>query len=256
MRLFFAGAQSFPKEIAEANVKNVLNSFFDLKDNKDIEGFLKKKYPTVKDIFLDSGGFVARMHGKSISIEDYGQFLLKYKHLFFTYANLDLTETKDTLANQQYLESMGLRPMPVYHMNEYMEGNRELLDQYIKDYDYIALGGYAKVNAKREDFFKFLNYCFSKTRDKTRVHGFGMTATKLLERYPFFSVDSTSWQSSSRYGMFTRFEAGRNITIKKSGNAGMENFLHYRRSVLRQIQDSVKIEEYYTNLWKTRGVCW
>ena len=33
-----------------------------------------------------------------------------------------------------------------------------------------------------------------------RVHGFGLTTFPLVERYPWFSVDSSSWAAISRNG--------------------------------------------------------
>jgi hypothetical protein len=35
---------------------------------------------------------------------------------------------------------------------------------------------------------------------KVKVHGFGMTTFDLIQRYPWFSVDSTSWVMLSSFG--------------------------------------------------------
>ena len=35
---------------------------------------------------------------------------------------------------------------------------------------------------------------------KVKVHGFGLTARELMFRFPWGSVDSTSWMHTSRYG--------------------------------------------------------
>ena len=48
----------------------------------------------------------------------------------------------------------------------------------------------------------FLNYiCNNKTGIPThKVHGFGITSLQLILRFPWYSVDSTSWVLTSRFG--------------------------------------------------------
>lgn len=156
--------------------------------------------------FLDSGAFSAFTQKTAINIDEYIAFIKKYEKFIEVYANLDAIGTgeqsaKKTLENQKYMESKGLKPLPCFHVGEPLS----YLEYYVKNYDYIALGGMAAgLNNKQRQLF--LDECFSKYicdadgLPKVRTHGFGMTSFNLMFRYPWYSVDSTSWSMASRMG--------------------------------------------------------
>lgn len=158
--------------------------------------------------FLDSGAFSAYSQGVPVTLEEYGNFLLKHKDQIDHYCNLDeipraqtqeevLRAAEVTLQNQKYLESLGLNPVPVFHKNEPWE----YLEMYIEKYDYICLGGlYGDID-------QHLSKCWSKyllNQDgtaKRKIHGFGMTTLRHLFEYPWYSVDSSTWLVHSKYGI-------------------------------------------------------
>ena len=64
-------------------------------------------------------------------------------------------------------------------------------------------------------------------KPRLKVHGFGITAIPIMERYPWWSVDSSSWIQSAAFGSIitpdkgtifvsdkspSRFNAGQHIT--------------------------------------------
>jgi len=49
-------------------------------------------------------------------------------------------------------------------------------------------------------------------RPRIKVHGFGITSDKMIERYPWHSVDSSLWIQSASFGMIVTREF-RNITV-------------------------------------------
>jgi hypothetical protein len=113
---------------------------------------------------------------------------------------------EETYKNQKYMESKGLHPLPVYHTPfESFDWLKKYLDE---EYSFIAFGGLAGKEITSvtlrplldEAFSKYI--CDSKGIPKVKIHGFGLTAFDLMLRYPWYSVDSTSWVMNSRFGGF------------------------------------------------------
>jgi hypothetical protein len=161
------------------------------------------------DLFLDSGAFSAWVQKKTINIQDYISFIKENISYITIYANLDVIgmdgiqpneKTAElTLENQKIMEEAGLCPLPVFHFGEPFS----YLKYYVENYDYLALGMAANNVKVLQSWIDecFLNYiCDFKGMPKIRVHGFALTAFNLMFRYPWYSVDSTSWVMTGRFG--------------------------------------------------------
>lgn len=153
-------------------------------------------------IFLDSGAFSAWSKGVEINIDEYIKFIKENLEYIDVYANLDVIgDAEATLKNQKYMEEQGLRPLPTYHRNEPMK----YLEYYLDHYDYIALGGMV-TDASSSVLLDWLDPIFKEYvcgpdgMPKVKIHGFGVTSLNLLIRYPWYSVDSTSWVMTGRFG--------------------------------------------------------
>jgi len=168
-------------------------------------------------LFLDSGAFSAYTQGVQVSIDDYIEFIKEHEGLIAAYANLDvINDPQATLRNQKRMEKAGLHPIPCYHLGEPVK----FLKEYVSKYDYIAMGGMVRKatsdGLKVSDSSRPLDRLFTKyicDKDgmpKVKVHGFGLTTLKLMLRYPWYSVDSTSWVVASRMGQIyvPRFRKG------------------------------------------------
>jgi len=154
------------------------------------------------ELFLDSGAFSAWSQGKEINIDEYIQFIKDHKDVIDVYANLDVIgDPIATWNNQTYMEKAGLHPLPVYHYGEDIKWLKQLLKG---NYDYISLGGMVPISTPNlihwlDHLFK--NYlCDDKGMPIVKVHGFGLTSLQLMLRYPWWSVDSTSWVVTGRMG--------------------------------------------------------
>lgn len=153
------------------------------------------------DLFLDSGAFSAWTQGVTIDIQQYIDFIKVNEYAISFYANLDVIgDPEGTLANQRTMEAAGLTPVPVYH---YGEPERYLRD-YVRDYQYIAIGGMVgKPNKALQQWLDPLwanHLVDGEGMPLCKVHGFGMTSLRLMLRYPWWSVDSTSWVVTGRLG--------------------------------------------------------
>lgn len=146
-------------------------------------------------LFLDSGAFSAKSQGVKIDIYKYIEFIKKYKKHIEVYANLDVIgDAEASLDNQKIMEAAGLSPLPCFHYGEPFK----YLKYYIKNYNYIALGGMVGASSEISNWLDLLFSDYIPMN--TKVHGFGMTNLKLMLRFPWFSVDSSSWCITGRMG--------------------------------------------------------
>lgn len=171
-----------------------------------VNGFEKKWFKTNMankvDLFLDSGAFSAVTQNEEINIKDYIKFIKKKKSRITVYSNLDVIGNPEaTWKNQQIMEKQGLSPLPVFHYGT----EKKWLEMYIaKGYKYISLGGMVPISTKDLKIWLddlFANYLTDKKgMPIIKVHGFGLTSHPLMVRYPWYSVDSTSWVVTGRLG--------------------------------------------------------
>jgi hypothetical protein len=105
-----------------------------------------------------------------------------------------------TFCNQRIMEQAGVTPLPCFHYGE----DEKYLEWYVENYPYITIGG--MVAQSNNKLIPWLDRIWdryltdSSGRAKIKVHGFGMTSVMMMERYPWYSVDSSSWVQASGNG--------------------------------------------------------
>lgn len=145
-------------------------------------------------LFIDSGAFSAFTSGVKIDLKEYIEFLKQLKPEQYAVLD-DLTDPEMTLKNQRTMERAGLTPLPTFHIGEPLK----YLDKYLNKYEYMAFGG--MVGAQNVDnWLKSIWSYVYKRQPKLKVHGFGLTTQPLIQPYPFYSVDSSSYLATPRYG--------------------------------------------------------
>ncbi len=158
-------------------------------------------------IFLDSGAFSAKNLGVDIDVNAYCDYIIRNKDIIRVEDGVLMASVLDgigdpqkTYENQLHMEKCGARPMPCFHYGE----DERYLEWYLKHYDYITFGG--MVSAKTDNLIKWLDRIWSKYlldgsgRPRVKTHAFGVTTIKLMERYPWHSVDSSSWIQAASFG--------------------------------------------------------
>jgi len=238
MKVYLAGTSvSNPKE--EKTLQNLfregskLHSYYHCEEGFEKNWFIMNIKNKV-ELFLDSGAFSAWTQKIEINIQDYIKFIKEHEDVIDVYANLDvigiggkqpnLLTAKKTLENQKIMEREGLLPLPCFHFGEPFK----YLQYYVKNYDYIALGVAGNVGVK---LIPWLNTCFSKYIceeegiPKVKVHGFAVTSLPLMLRYPWYSVDSTSWVVTGRMGSvyIPRYRGGKWIYDENSWKIAVSN---------------------------------
>lgn len=204
MKLYLAGTtvasseELYLQELFKKGSK--LHSYFHCNSGFETKWFLKNLENGV-NLFLDSGAFSAFTKGVTIDIEEYARYIKEIEPFLEVYANLDVIgDPQATWDNQKKMEQMGLAPLPCFHYGE----DEKWLLRYLDKYEYVALGGMVPISTS--NLLKWLDRIFSEyICDKSgspriKVHGFGMTSLPLMLRYPWYSVDSTSWVVTGRLG--------------------------------------------------------
>lgn len=261
MRVFLAGMDEkvYRNVALEKGYKNILISYF---HSFSKSGVVDTRQQDLKnfDVFLDSGGYTARVRGINIDIDKYANFVKTNGNMFIAVANLDVNDWKTSMSNQSKLESTGYvnKILPVFHFSEFArEDKKGELERFCKEHPYVAIGGTAGTLTSRKLISKYLNFCFSiGMKYKTKFHGFGMTAKSILDHYPFYSVDSTTWMSGLRYNTIFDFSNGKLNGRDKMGKPSPLHFSHYMNRVSHGIENFAKMEQYYTKLWTLRGIKW
>ena len=137
-------------------------------------------------------------------LDDYIAFIYKYKDVIWQYINLDVVfNAEASWETQKYMESCGLHPIPVIHFGE----DTKWLKKYLDDYDYIGIGGLGQgigpasfIKSMGDPVFKMI--CGTKNlMPRAKTHGFAVTAPGLIFRYPWYSVDSTSFLKAAGFGI-------------------------------------------------------
>jgi len=266
MRLYFAGYSAYHREAKKAGLESILESYLTFR-NKGKGGFVqwhKDRGLLNKNIFLDSGAFSAWTRNITIDIDKYADFVKKHLPYLKVYANLDVIgDAKATEKNQRYLESKGLKPLATFHIGS----PYKKLEQMVKEYDYIALGGLVGVPRPRR--IKHLDKCFRIIRLKSKIHGFGVGDFQLLLRYPFYSVDNTNWILGGRIGAVYNFDKKRlklqstwykdKRILDRIKKAGVYKFFDekskaHRNRTLENAMVFKEVEAFVTRVWEKRGV--
>lgn len=183
------------------------------------------------EIMLDSGAFSAATQGTVIAMDAYAKYIQTYGNAIKTYVNLDVIgDAKASAVNQAILENeYGLSPLPVFHVgSDFKE-----LEALMQKYDYVALGGLVPHSGKRKTLMPYFVRCFQMAQvHGTRLHGLGVTSVGILRSFPWYSVDSSSWSASARYGHVKIFDFRTHqvVSVKLKDAAGVLGFARFIRA--------------------------
>ena len=184
------------------------------------KSFVEKMRADGVKIFLDSGAFSAFTMGVEVDMAAYCRYIQENADILEVVDGMVCASVLDgigdplkTYQNQLAMESLGVRPLPCFHYGE----DERYLDYYIANYPYITLGGMVPISTPQ--LYHWLDRIWEKHlvdgsgRPKVKVHGFGLTTMALVERYPWYSVDSSSWVQTARTGGMMLYPEARVISV-------------------------------------------
>lgn len=158
-------------------------------------------------VFFDSGAFTAHTMGMELHVDEYVEYIKKNMDLVRFEDGIMMVSVLDgigdplmTYRNQLEMEARGIRPLPCFHAGE----DERYLEYYVQNYDYITLGG--MVGSSASMLMKWLDRIWERYlidgsgRPRLKVHGFGITSIPIMESYPWYSCDSSSWVQTAAFG--------------------------------------------------------
>lgn len=169
-------------------------------------------------LFIDSGAFTVAHSGAVINIDDYISYINNHSTIP-NWAELDVipypvlsVDTAKHSSDKSWENYLYMRDkvveschiLPLYHFGESKEGLYRILNtKFNGDFvNYIGIGGRHGVST--EEQIKYFNEVFTiiqnSSNPKVKVHAFGITVPRILERFPFYSADSTTWLQSAING--------------------------------------------------------
>jgi hypothetical protein len=167
------------------------------------------------NLMCDSGAFSAWTLGEHMEILNYIEFIKANSAYIETCVNLDVIPGQDgerehrpeviaeaaaaSRANLQLMKRAGLKPVPVFHMDEDFDWLKVMLDD---GEEYIGLSPCTR--ASRLEIMSWLYDCFTLLtqggRPLIRTHGFGLSSPVLCLEFPWTSADSATWAKSAGNG--------------------------------------------------------
>lgn len=228
MKLYFAGPQSnmLPDKrgVMDAAIASdtpplyLLESFWSIRE-KFVPSLL-----SVDGFLLDSGAFTMFNSGRKVNLDEYVgryiDFINKWDIKYFFELDIDVIVGLDKVERiRDKIESeTGKKSIPVWHRERGKSYWLSMADAY----DYISIGGIVSKEIASSEYDIF-HYLINEAEKRgAKVHGLGFTSVPRLNKYNFYSVDSTSWLSGSRFGTLYVFD-GRTL---KSVNP---SFTKYKR---------------------------
>lgn len=153
-------------------------------------------------VFLDSGAYSAYTQGVTVDIGRYCDYIHRNADIVEFPSVLDaIGDAEGTWRNQEEMQRRGVRPLPCFHYGEPLE----VLDYYMANYDYITIGGMVPISTPQLkiwlDRIWDEHLTLPDGTPKVKVHGFGLTSLPLMFRYPWYSVDSSTWVQWAANGM-------------------------------------------------------
>jgi hypothetical protein len=175
-------------------------------DGADIGALLDAFDCPTLDVFADSGAYSAASLGKPIEPQQYIEWIARWGDRFTACAAPDVigdAEATAAATETMLAQIKGRAVLPVFHFGEPWE----FLEHWATRLPYIALGGMVPFIRQPKLLRAWLDESFARIPSGVKVHGFGMTTLPLILPFPWYSVDSSSWAASVRFGMLVLFNS-------------------------------------------------
>lgn len=186
------------------------------------------------ELLLDSGAFTAWRSKLEIKLKHYIEFCQDAAERGLLYAPVGLDEIPKcqpgtpptpaelersasvTAKNNAQMRKEGVTAVPVFHYRERFYWFEKMLDDA---YPYIGLAARSARGGEPAAVRAWYGRCFdlvaSRGKD-IKVHGFGETRPGFMQRFPWYSVDSSSADQYASYGMALIPRGGKPTPFKLS----------------------------------------
>lgn len=162
------------------------------------------------NLFIDSGAFSVAHSNATVEIDDYISYIADNSTVpnwaeldVIPYPTLDI-QTARYSCDESYNNYIYMREridftniLPIYHFGEPKDGLKRILNTEVCGElpKYIGVGGRHGVSTELQArYFSDIFFIIQNSDNpNVRVHAFGVTVPALLNNFPFYSADSTTW---------------------------------------------------------------
>jgi len=263
MKFFFAGAENpthFPV-LEKLKMPYILMSYYNIRDRRNIENYLKNCKKFGAEIMLDSGAHTLQKGKVSIDfdkyVDSYIDFLKKYGKYFEAFVELDVDNIVGLERVEKWTEKItkevGRQPIVVWHRGRGFDYWKKMCEKY----EYVGFSGFVSGTGQGEVPNKYVGIFLNVAKqNKTKVHGFGYTKPELVKRYNFYSVDSSSWLIGCRWGGVCVFN-GKSLVMysKKQFYEKYKKFNNLTNFDINYFNASnwKRYSEYINEYWRTKN---
>lgn len=212
-------------------------------------------------LFIDSGAFSVAHAGKTVDIDDYIAYINSHPKIpifveldVIPFPVLNVTTAKEcceaSWQNYLYMKQHVITDctlLPLYHFGEPREALERILNTEVNGElaNYIGIGGRHGVSTDAQ--CKYFNEVFTVIQNsknpKVKVHAFGITVPKILESFPFYSADSTTWLQVAINGGIIRDDLSI-VSISDNLRHKVGNVQNMHEDAYALIEDEVTARNY------------
>lgn len=217
--LYFAGSRT-SKVDDWLSANHMPRLYSQLNDRTGIQKWTE--YLERGKLFIDSGAHSAHTKDFEVNVDKYIDYVNALDDYVTIFAQVDkipgvyrkpktIKDWEEAPAqsweNFQYMHERLKSPekcLPVFHQGENMKWLKTICEAKFdgKSIPYIGISPRGDVRVKDKE--QFISDCFQIIQESSnpdvKVHAFGMTTLDVLERYHFYSADSTTWLLTAAMG--------------------------------------------------------
>ena len=170
--------------------RNILVSYFYWK--KSFRERILEEH-SIEELFMDSGAFSFYNSKNEVNIHEYIKCLKEDN--IKKYSALDVIgDPVATKENYLLMKREGLIPIPTFHINT----DIEYLYWYCENCRTLAIGGMVGGDRIPQNLDKIWSVILKRNPD-IKVHGFGVTNYDIAVRYPWHSIDGSSYNQIVKF---------------------------------------------------------
>ena len=295
MRIYLAGMENetWHPIVQTKRVENCFVSYYYMREQADLgKSALNVVRSNVKNIIVDSGAhsFFSERYEEGLSVsnlrkktktkqspEDYMANYLKWLRQFYDmfdyFVELDIGEIvtqkrvlewrEQIKAEKLYGKCITVNHPAVVPFEDWLATVKD------SESKYVAIEG-ERANRERLPYNKLIEPCYLAG---VKVHGFAMLKKDVLEKYPFYSVDSTSWMGGILFGRGMAKNGKKNsfVNYNEKSNQSVSLAKHhidvdhlydknkktqYFARAMLSVEAYRTMQKHYTDLWSLRGIKW
>lgn len=187
-----------------------------------------------RDWSMDSGAFSANNSGKVIDLQEYieacQQLLAEDPQLVEVFALDVIGDWKASMRNCERMWAAGVPAMPVFHANDPWH----VLEGMMGDYPKIGIGGVAGFLRSAPKKIEFYGQIFARAWP-CKIHALGLASMPIMRRFPFHSVDASSWEfGPTGFGSWKSFGGG--VPGVRGGNMNLRPEVDWHLRAERELQ--------------------